>query len=301
MNKGIWYGIGAYAAWGVLPVFWKLLQHVPALQIVSHRIVWSCVLLCAVLALSGQWREFRSAVRQPRVFGIYLGAATLIGVNWFVYVWAVNAGFIIETSLGYFINPLVSVALGVIFLRERLRPWQWLPVGLATIGVLYLTFIYGALPWIALTLAFAFGFYGLLKKVAPLGSFYGLTLETAILSPLVLIYLIAIEWVGEGAFLHTGLLTDVLIICAGVVTSVPMLLFASAARRIPLSLVGILQYIAPTLQFLIGVFVYDEPFDMERLLGFSIIWVALLIFGIEGWLAHRAQQAVVVSEQQSPA
>lgn len=301
MNKGIWYGIGAYAAWGVLPVFWKLLQHVPALQIVSHRIVWSCVLLCAVLALSGQWREFRSAVRQPRVFGIYLGAATLIGVNWFVYVWAVNAGFIIETSLGYFINPLVSVALGVIFLRERLRPWQWLPVGLATIGVLYLTFIYGALPWIALTLAFAFGFYGLLKKVAPLGSFYGLTLETAILSPLVLIYLIAIEWVGEGAFLHTGLLTDVLIICAGVVTSVPMLLFASAARRIPLSLVGILQYIAPTLQFLIGVFVYDEPFDMERLLGFSIIWVALLIFGIEGWLTHRAQQAVVVSEQQSPA
>jgi len=289
LNKGIWYGIGAYAAWGVLPVFWKLLQHVPALQIVSHRIVWSCVLLCAVLALSGQWREFRSAVRQPRVFGIYLGAATLIGVNWFVYVWAVNAGFIIETSLGYFINPLVSVALGVIFLRERLRPWQWLPVGLATIGVLYLTFIYGALPWIALTLAFAFGFYGLLKKVAPLGSFYGLTLETAILSPLVLIYLIAIEWVGEGAFLHTGLLTDVLIICAGVVTSVPMLLFASAARRIPLSLVGILQYIAPTLQFLIGVFVYDEPFDMERLLGFSIIWVALLIFGIEGWLAHRAQ------------
>lgn len=301
MNKGIWYGIGAYAAWGVLPVFWKLLQHVPALQIVSHRIVWSCVLLCAVLALSGQWREFRSAVRQPRVLGIYLSAAALIGVNWFVYVWAVNADFIVETSLGYFINPLVSVALGVIFLRERLRPWQWLPVGLATVGVLYLTFIYGALPWIALTLAFAFGFYGLLKKVAPLGSLYGLTLETAILSPLVLIYLIAIEWSGEGAFLHTGLLTDVLIICAGVVTSVPMLLFASAARRIPLSLVGVLQYIAPTLQFLIGVFVYGEAFDLRRLLGFSIIWVALLIFGIEGWLAHRAQQAVVATEQQSPA
>jgi len=301
LNKGIWYGIGAYAAWGVLPIFWKLLQHVPALQIVSHRIVWSCVLLCAVLALSGQWREFRSAVRQPRVVGIYLGAAALIGVNWFVYVWAVNAGFIVETSLGYFINPLVSVALGVIFLRERLRPWQWLPVGLATAGVLYLTFIYGALPWIALTLAFAFGFYGLLKKVAPLGSLYGLTLETAILSPLVLIYLVTIEWAGEGAFLHMGLLTDALIICAGVVTSVPMLLFASAARRIPLSLVGVLQYIAPTLQFLIGVFVYGEAFDLRRLLGFSIIWVALLIFGIEGWLAHRAQQAVVASEQQSPA
>ncbi len=301
MNKGIWYGIGAYAVWGILPVFWKFLQHVPALQIVSHRIVWSCVLLCAALVLSGQWWKFRLAIRQPRVLGIYLGAAALIGVNWFVYVWAVNAGFIVETSLGYFINPLVSVALGVLFLRERLRPWQWLPIGLATIGVLYLTFIYGALPWIALTLAFAFGFYGLLKKVAPLGSFFGLTLETAILSPLVLIYLLAMEWTGEGAFLHTGLLTAVLIIGTGVVTSVPMLLFASAARRIPLSLVGILQYIAPTLQFLIGVFVYDEPFDIERLLGFSIIWVALLIFGIEGWLAHRAQRARGGFETQSPA
>ncbi len=300
MNRGTWYAIGAYVAWGLLPFYWKQLQQVPSLQVVSHRILWSCLMLFAVLLLSRQWRQFREAVRQPGIVGIYLGAAALIGINWFVYVWAVNAGFIVETSLGYFINPLISVALGVIFLRERLRPWQWPPVALAALGVLYLTFIYGALPWIALVLAFAFGFYGLLKKVAPLGSLYGLTLETAILSPLVLLYLLTAEWRGEGVFMHQGLLTDILIIGTGLATTMPMLLFASAARRIPLSLVGLLQYIAPTLQFLIGVLVYDEPFTQTRLIGFSIIWIALLVFGVEGALNHRAQR-VSASEQTSPA
>lgn len=293
MNKGIWYAIAAYGVWGLLPVYWKALQHAPALQVVSHRIVWSCVMLCGVILLSRQWREFRLAVWQPRVLGIYLVAALLIGVNWLVYIWAVNAGFIVETSLGYFINPLVSVALGVIFLRERLRSWQWLPVGLAAVGVLYLTFVYGALPWIALTLAFSFGCYGLIKKIAPLGPLYGLTLETAMLLPLALGYLLTVEWAGQGTFLHTGALSDGLMVGAGVVTSVPLLLFGSAAQRIPLSLVGLLQYIAPTLQFLIGVFVYAEPFDLARLVGFSIVWVALLIFGIEGVLAQRARHAVM--------
>lgn len=293
MNSGTWYALAAYILWGLLPVYWKTLQHVPALQLVSHRILWSCLILCAVLLLSRQWGKFREAVRQPRVIGIYLIAAALIGVNWYVYVWAVTAGFIVETSLGYFINPLVSVALGVIFLRERLRPGQWLPVGLATIGVFYLTFIYGAFPWIALVLAFAFGFYGLLKKVAPLGSFYGLTLETAMLLPLVLLYLLVVQSTGAGAFLRHGLPTTALIIGSGVATTAPMLLFASAARRIPLSLVGLLQYIAPTLQFLLGVFVYDEPFNLTRLFGFGIIWLALIILGIEGAMALRAQRAGV--------
>lgn len=293
MHQGLWYAIGAYVVWGVLPVYWKALQHVPAVQLVSHRIVWSCVLLCGMLLLAHQWREFRTAISSPRVWGIYFIAALLIGLNWYVYVWAVNAGFIIETSLGYFINPLLSVALGVIFLRERLRPWQWMPVGLAAVGVLYLTFIYGALPWIALLLAFFFGVYGLIKKAAPLNAFHGLTLETMILLPIALGYLFLVERAGEGAFLHLGWRSDILIMGAGLATTVPMLLFASAARRIPLALVGVLQYIAPTLQFLIGVCVYKEAFDSSRLIGFSIIWTALLLFGIEGaWMRRVSRSAV---------
>ena len=293
MNKGIGYAISAYVVWGLLPVYWKSLQHVPAVQVVGHRIVWSCVLLCGMLLLSRQWREFRAAIAQPRVLGIYFVAALLIGLNWYVYVWAVNAGFIVETSLGYFINPLVSVALGVVFLRERLRPWQWVPVGLAGVGVLYLTLIYGALPWIALMLALFFGVYGLIKKTAPLNAFHGLTLETAMLLPIALGYLLLVERGGAGAFLHLGWRTDALIIGTGLATTAPMLLFASAARRIPLTLVGLLQYIAPTLQFLIGVFVYREPFDFARLIGFSIIWIALLLFALEGTLARRASRGIV--------
>ena len=267
MNKGIWYAIGAYATWGLFPIYWKWLHAVPALQLVGHRIGWSFLLLCAVILLSKQWRAFRAAALTWRVLLIYLVAALLIGVHWLTYVWAVNAGFIVETSLGYFITPLLSVLMGVIFLRERLRPMQWLPIGLAAAGVLYLTFAYrvgaahGSLPWIALTLAFTFGIYGLVKKTAPLGSLYGLTLETGILFLPALVYLVYAEAAGTAAFLHTGAGSDLLLIGAGAVTTIPLLMFASAAQRIPLSLVGILQYIAPTLQFLLGVLVYHEPFD----------------------------------------
>lgn len=218
---------------------------------------------------------------------IYSAAALLIGFNWLVYVWAVNSGFIIEASLGYFINPLLSVFLGVIFLRERLRPWQWIPIGLASMGVAYLAFTYGRLPWIALTLALSFGLYGLVKKAAPLGSFYGLTLETGLLFLPALLFLLYSDQVGQGAFLHTGAGSDLLMAGAGLVTTVPLLMFASAVRRIPLSLAGILQYITPTLQFICGVLIYREPFTSSQLTGFGIVWGALIIFGMEGFLALR--------------
>jgi chloramphenicol-sensitive protein RarD len=210
-----------------------------------------------------------------------------LSINWLVYVWGVNSGFIVETSLGYFINPLISVLLGVLFLHERLRTMQWVPVGLATAGVLYLTFTYGRLPWIALSLALSFGIYGLVKKIAPLGSLYGLTLETALVFPIALLYLALVQFQGTGAFLHQGPPTDLLLIGTGAVTSIPLLMFASAARQIPLTMVGVLQYIAPTLQFLIGVFLYHEPFDHTRLIGFSLVWVALISFWVENYLASR--------------
>ena len=287
MNKGILNGIAAYALWGFFPIYWKLLQQVPALQVIGHRIGWSFVLLVAFILLSKQWQEFRSAALARRMLGIYAIAGVLLTINWLVYVWGVNAGFIVETSLGYFINPLLSVLLGVVFLRERLRPVQWVPVGLAAAGVTYLTVAYGRLPWIALALAFTFGFYGFVKKLAPLGSLYGLTLETGIVFPAALAYLAFVEFNRAGAFLHNGALIDILLIGAGLVTTIPLLMFASAARQIPLSVVGILQYIAPTLQFLIGVFLYHEPFDQSRLIGFGLVWLALIIFWVESYLAHR--------------
>jgi len=286
MNKGILNGIAAYALWGFFPIYWKLLQNVPAPQLLSHRIGWSFLLLLAVIVITKQWGDFRSTLN-ARTFRIYLIAALLIGVNWLTYVWAVNAGFIIETSLGYFINPLLSVLMGVIFLRERLRAAQWIPVALAAIGVAYLTFVYGRLPWISLLLAFTFGFYGLTKKLAPLGSLYGLTLETGILFLPAVIYLGWAQASNTAAFLHSGITADLLMIGAGLVTTVPLLMFASAAKQIPLTMLGILQYLAPTIQFLIGIFVYKEAFDSSRLIGFGIVWLALIIFWVESYLANR--------------
>lgn len=286
MNKGIWYALGAYIFWGLFPVYWKLLAGVPALQLLGHRIFWSFLLLFGIILLARQGKRFRAALNR-RVLLIYSVAAVLIAINWLTYVWAVGAGFIVETSLGYFINPLLSVLLGVIFLRERLRPFQWIPIGLAAIGVLYLTFAYGSLPWVALTLAFSFGFYGLVKKTAPLGALHGLTLETGILFLPALAFLIYSEFSGTGAFLHSPPLIDLLLVGAGLVTVIPLLMFASAAQLIPLTMIGILQYINPTMQFLLGVVIFKEPFDHHRLIGFGIVWVALILFGAEGFLAQR--------------
>lgn len=288
MNKGILYGIGAYVLWGFFPIYWKLLHEVPALQVIGHRIGWSFILLLMYIILTKKWNDFRSASFNWKTVGIYSIAAVLLFFNWLIYVWGVNAGFIVETSLGYFINPLLSVLLGVIFLRERLRPLQWIPVTLAAIGVGYLTFVYGRLPWIALSLAFSFGFYGFVKKLSPLGSLYGLTLETAIIFPVALIYLVFVGFTGSGAFLHDGTLVDMFLVGAGLVTTIPLLMFASAAKQIPLTIVGLLQYIAPTIQFLIGIFIYKEPFDHEHFIGFAIVWVALIIFVVESYLVRRA-------------
>jgi len=287
MNKGVWYGIGAYILWGFFPIYWKLLHHVSALQVISHRISWSFIILFIFIFITRQWGEFSAASFNARTIGIYAVAGVLLSINWLVYVWGVNAGFIVETSLGYFINPLFSVLLGVVFLRERLRPAQWIPVVIAAVGVTYLTLVYGRLPWIALSLAFSFGLYGLVKKLAPLGSLFGLTLETGTVFPIALVYLAFVQSNGSASFLRDGISIDLLLAGAGIVTTIPLLMFASAAKQIPLTMVGILQYIAPTLQFMIGVFVYKEPFDHSHLIGFGIVWVALIIFWVENFIAQR--------------
>ena len=283
MKKGILYALGAYITWGLFPFYWKILAGVSALQLLGHRILWSFITLIVLLLISRQWKTIRNALNR-RILVIYSVAAVLIAINWLTYVWAVGQGFIIETSLGYFINPLLSVLLGVIFLRERLRPLQWLPIGLAAVGVLYLTFAYGSLPWVALTLAVSFGFYGLVKKNAPLDALPGLTMETGLLFLPALGFLLYSEFNGTGAFLHTTPLLNLMLLGAGLVTMVPLLMFASAAKRIPLTMIGVLQYVNPTIQFLLGTLVYKEPFDHHRLIGFGIVWLALILFVLEGFL-----------------
>jgi len=248
-NKGIWYGVIAYTMWGVFPIYWKTIKHVPALQTLSHRMVWSFIALLIILTVAQRWRWVAPVLRQPKILLTFLLTATLLSVNWLVYIWAVNAGFIVESALGYFINPLVNVLLGMIFLRERLRPWQTVAVIIAASGVLYLTITYGALPWIALTLAFTFGTYGLLRKTAVLNSLEGLSLETAWMFLPAFVYLTVQQVNGTAVFGHTTAVTNILLVGAGFITVLPLLLFAAAARRVTLITLGILQYIAPPSNF----------------------------------------------------
>jgi chloramphenicol-sensitive protein RarD len=294
-NKGILSAFGAYFIWGLFPVYWKLLKHVPAIQLIGHRILWSFILLAVYLSIARKWSGLGAVSWDPKILRIYFVAAVLVGFNWFIYVWAVNSGHILETSLGYFINPLFSVLLGVVFLRERLRPWQWLSVAFAGAGVLYLTLAYNRAPWIALGVAFTFGCYGLVKKTSPLGSIYGLTLESGILFLPGLLFLMYQDGIGKGAFLHTGFLPDMLMVGAGLVTTVPLVMFTYAAQRIPLTTVGLMHYITPTAQFLLGVFVYGETFRKDQALGFGIVWVALIIFCIEGLLFSKKRDLLVKS------
>jgi chloramphenicol-sensitive protein RarD len=289
MKKGVLLAAGAYGLWGLVPLYWKLLKDVPAPQLLSHRIVWSFVTLLIIVLAMSKWKAFRrEAISMPKL-RIYLLAAILIGINWLTYVWAVNAGHIVEASLGYFINPLLSMLFGVVFFRERLRLWQWIPVGLATIGVLYLTVALGSLPWISLTLATSFAIYGVVKKIAPLGSLFGLMLETCILVIPATLFLYFADRAGHGAFLRTGAVTDLLLIGAGIITTFPLLMFASAAQKIPLSLIGILQFISPTLTFLTGVLIYGEQFSHVQMIGYGIVWSALIIFGFESFSSWRAR------------
>jgi chloramphenicol-sensitive protein RarD len=285
MNRGVWYAIAAYTIWGTFPLYWRLFAGVPAIQILAHRIVWSFVALAAIVV--GLRGRAVVATLGWRVVGIYAIAGALIGVNWFLYVWGVNAGLVVETSLGYFITPLVSVLIGVAVFRERLRRLQWLAVALAAAGVAYLTAAYGTLPWLALGLACSFGAYGLVKKQAPLASLEGLTLETAILVAPAAAFLLVVAAQDRGAFLHRGPAIDLLLVGGGLVTIGPLLLFASSVQRVPLSVIGILQYISPTIQFLIGVFALGEPFTRTQLAGFSIVWTAVALFGIDGVRARR--------------
>jgi chloramphenicol-sensitive protein RarD len=287
LNKGILAGIGAYIIWGFFPIYFKALQSVSALEIMFHRVVWSFLFLILVVLIRREWPRLKGELSSPKIFLVYTLAACLLAANWLVYIYGVNSGQVVETSLGYFINPLFSVALGVLFLRERLRLTQWLPIALAACGVIYLTLELGKLPWIALALATTFSLYGLLKKVAPLGALYGLTLETAILFIPGLLYLFFLESNNQGAFASAEGSVTILLALAGVITSVPLLLFATAARSIPLYMVGLLQYIAPTCQFLLGVFLYQEPFTQTQLIGFSIIWIALAIYSFEGLIVRR--------------
>jgi len=289
LNKGTAYAITAYLLYGFYPVYWKLLSQVPALQLLAHRILWSFLLLAFGILVLRQGRAFRAAVRQRRVLGVYGLAAVLIAVNWLTYVWAVGAGYIVETSLGYFICPLVSVLLGVIFLGERLRPLQWITIAMAGCGVLYLTFGYGSLPWIALTLAISCGLYGFVKKTAPLGPLYGLTLETGMLFLPAAGFLIYSAWAGQGVFLQGGGRTDLLLVAAGIVTIAPLLFFAAAVQGATLSTIGVLLYINPSIQFILGVFLYHEPINQARLIGFGIVWAALILFVLDQSLHGQRQ------------
>ena len=286
-NKGILFGVGAYLIWGFFPIYFKALQSVPPLEIMFHRVVWCFVFVVFLILLKKEWAGLKAQIASPKVFLIYTLAAGLLAANWLIYIYGVNTDQVVETSLGYFINPLLNVALGVLLLGERLRPTQWVPVGLAAAGVIYLTIQYGSLPWIALGLAFSFGLYGLVKKIAPLGALYGLTLETAILFLPGMIYLIFVEINGKGAFVNAGWNTSLLLALTGVITALPLLLFASAARSIPLYMVGILQYIAPTCQFLLGVLLYHEPFTPHQMIGFSLVWAALAVYWLEGLVERR--------------
>jgi chloramphenicol-sensitive protein RarD len=289
MNKGIFYAIAAYFVWGFFPIYFKALQEVPADQILAHRIFWSFIFLSIFILARREFGRLRGLATR-RILLVYFAAGVLLTVNWGTYVWAVNAGHVVEGSLGYFINPLVSVLLGVVFVREKLRPLQWLPVGLAALGVAYLTISLGQLPWISLVLAFTFGLYGLIKKLAPLNSLHGLTLETAAVFLPALAFLLFQEVRGTGSFAHASAGATILLILAGPLTITPLILFASGLRLIPLSTAGFLQYVSPTIQFLIGVLIYHEPFDTRRLIGFSIIWLALIIFSADGFLAQRRER-----------
>lgn len=293
MNKGILYGIGAYTIWGLLPIYWKTIKHVPPGEILANRMVWSLVFVLVLLAVKQRWDWVRPALHSRRILLTFTTTAVILSINWFTYIWAVNSGFIVETSLGYFINPLVNVLLGVLFLKESLRRGQLAAIGLAVVGVSYLTLSYGAFPWIALTLAFTFGFYGLLRKTAPLPSTEGLALETAVLFVPALSYLIWLALQGRSAFDAGDPLTDVLLVLTGIATGLPLLLFGAAARRITLTNLGLLQYLAPTLQFMIGVYIYHEPFTRNRLIGFGIIWLALFIYTAESLLRSRRRTTAV--------
>ena len=284
MRSGIIYAALAFLCWGLFPIYFHALDGVPPLQILAHRMLWSLGFLLIVLVLRRQWK-WLNVVRQPRVFFSFVLSALLLSANWLVYIWSVTNHHVIEASLGYFINPLVNIMLGYLILKERLRTVQWVAIAIAALGVAWLTWQTGTVPWIALFLAFSFGGYGLLRKTAALGALEGLSFETIVLFPLAAAYVIWLTMNGQNVFINTDSDTiRVLLVMAGPLTAIPLLLFASGARKIPLSILGLLQYLSPTLQFLLGVWLFKEAFTADRLVGFVLIWSALILFAGEGLL-----------------
>ncbi|MFL9923819.1 EamA family transporter RarD [Herbaspirillum lusitanum] len=290
----MFYAISCFLLWGLFPLYFKLLQQISSFDIVVHRLFWSFVFLAIVLLWRKQWAWLGQVAKQPRVLLGFLLSAFLLSGNWLLYIWAVNTGRIVEASLGYFMSPLISVLLGYLILHERMRPLQWLAVALALASVTWLTFASGSLPWIALVIACTFGIYGLLRKTARLGALEGLSLETLMMLPVVLIILGIDTYRGANSFTSASFGVQVLLALSGPVTAVPLLLFAQAARRIPLSLLGLLQYISPTMQLLTGVLLYDEAFAGNRAIGFSVIWLALAVYSLEGlWRFWRTRAEAV--------
>ena len=291
MQSGLVYAALAFVWWGLFPLYFRLVTTVPAPEILAHRVVWCLLCLAALLTGRRQWGWLRQVLRQPRVLAAFVASALLIGANWLAYIWAVNHGHVIEASLGYFITPLVNVLLGVTLLHERLRRLQWLALAIAAAGVLWLTVQAGQPPWIALALAISFGGYGLLRKIAVLGALEGLTLETLLLAPLALLVLGIAASQGTASFPAPDVLTNLWIIALGPITAVPLLLFAAGARRLSMATLGIVQYLGPTIQFLLGVSVFGEPFSGARFVGFAGIWLALVIYTLDGWRISRAAMA----------
>ena len=293
MNAGLVYAACAFTWWGLFPIYIRLVTSVPAAEILAHRVVWCLLFVGAALSWRGQWAWLRPVARQPRVLFAFMASALLIGGNWLAYIWAVSNGHVLDASLGYFITPLVNVLLGTTLLHERLRPPQWVALSLAAFGVVWLAWQAGHPPWIALTLAVTFGAYGLLRKVAVLGALEGLTLETMLLAPIALAVIGLAASHGTGSFPAADLQTNLWIIALGPVTAVPLLLFAAAARRLSMTTLGLMQYIGPTIQFAVGVWLFHEPFSTARLIGFGFIWLALLVYTADGLRLARRNVATV--------
>jgi chloramphenicol-sensitive protein RarD len=294
MRTGLLAGAGAYLAWGFFPLYFPLLEPASALEILAHRIVWSFV-LCVGLVLATQcWHKVRAVLADRRQLGLLVAASILISVNWGVYIWAVNADQVVETALGYFINPLVSVLMGVLLLRERMRRLQWVAFAVASLAVAVLTVAYGRLPWIALVLALSFGSYGLCKKLAGVESVPSLAVETAVTFPLAVGFLVFLQLQGTLVFTHSSTGNTLLLLGCGVITVAPLLAFNAAATRIPLSVLGLLQYLTPILQFILGITVFGEHMPPARWAGFVIVWIALAIFTVDG-VQHSRRVAALAA------
>lgn len=295
-RRGLWTAVGAFVLWGLMPLYWHLLKAVPSLQIVLHRVLWGALLVVAWLVVRHGRHWLRRTLAQPGAAWMLAISGALIAFNWGLYIWAVNAGHVIEASLGYFINPLLNVLIGVLLLRERLNPVQRTSVAIAAAGVLWLTFNYGSFPWIALALAGSFGLYGLIRRQVAVDAVPGLGVEGLYLLPLALLALALLDGglAESGLFGGRGVAVSALLVLGGALTALPLIGFAYAVRRIPFTLVGLLQYIAPTLQLLLGVLFFAEPFGRDRAIGFAIIWAALALFAADGLVRARRRAVAPV-------